>query len=183
MDPDDAIAAAQRGDATAFAGLYRSTAPKLLRYAKGLVGRDAEDIVAEAWLQIARDIGRFTGDDSHFRAWTARIVRNRALDHLRAGARRPVSDITLDDLRDTPADDDTAETALERISASAAIDLIATLPPDQAEAVLLRAVVGLDAATAGAVVGKSAGAVRIAAHRGLKNLAKRLRDAQGGEMR
>jgi RNA polymerase sigma-70 factor (ECF subfamily) len=183
MDPDDAIAAAKRGDATAFAGIYCSIAPKLLRYARGLVGRDAEDVVAEAWLQIARDIGRFSGGDSEFRAWTARIVRNRAMDHLRARARRPLPDIPLDDLRDMPAEDDTADTALARISASTAIDLIAALPPDQAEAVLLRAVVGLDAATAGAVIGKSAGAVRVAAHRGLKNLAKRLRDAEGGELR
>lgn len=183
MDPDEAIVAAKRGDATAFAGLYRRIAPKLLRYARGLVGGDAEDVAAEAWLQIARDIGRFTGGDADFRAWTARIVRNRAMDHLRARARRPAPSISLDDLRDTPAGDDTAETVLERLSASAAIDLIAALPPDQAEAVLLRAVIGLDSAAAGAVVGKSAGAVRIAAHRGLKNLAKRLRDADGGELR
>jgi RNA polymerase sigma-70 factor (ECF subfamily) len=176
MEPDDAIAAAKRGDPTAFAGVYRRVAPRLLRYAKGLVGRDAEDVVAEAWLQIARDIGRFNGGDDDFRAWSARIVRNRAMDHLRASARRPAQAMPLEDLRDAPAEDDTAETVLERISTAAAIDLIASLPRDQAEAVLLRAVVGLDAAAAGAVVGKSAGAVRIAAHRGLKNLAKRIRD-------
>jgi RNA polymerase sigma-70 factor, ECF subfamily len=176
MDPDEAVAAAKHGDATAFARVYRSVAPKLLRYARGLVGRDAEDVAAEAWLQIARDINRFTGGEDEFRAWAARIVRNRAFDHLRARARRPVQAMSLDDLRDTPAVEDTAETALHRMSASAAIDMIAALPRDQAEAVLLRAVVGLDAAAAGAVVGKSAGAVRIAAHRGLKNLARRLRD-------
>ena len=39
---------------------------------------------------------------------------------------------------------------------------------------LLRAVVGLDTNTTGAVLGTSAGAVRIAAHRGLKRLARML---------
>ena len=52
--------------------------------------------------------------------------------------------------------------------------LIATLPPDQAEAVLLRVVVGLDAASAGRVLGKRPGAVRTAAHRGLRRLAELL---------
>jgi RNA polymerase sigma-70 factor, ECF subfamily len=51
------------------------------------------------------------------------------------------------------------------------------LPPDQAEAVLLRAVLGLDARTAGQVLGKRAGAVRTAAHRGLTTLARRLEEA------
>ena len=45
-------------------------------------------------------------------------------------------------------------------------------PPDQAEAILLRTVLGLDAATAGHVLGKGAGAIRTAAHRGLKTLRK-----------
>jgi RNA polymerase sigma-70 factor (ECF subfamily) len=39
----------------------------------------------------------------------------------------------------------------------------------------LRAVVGLDARAAGAVLGKRAGAVRVAAHRGLKKLAQQAR--------
>jgi RNA polymerase sigma-70 factor (ECF subfamily) len=44
----------------------------------------------------------------------------------------------------------------------------------EAEAVLLRAVLGLDAQTAGQVLGKRAGAVRTAAHRGLRTLARQL---------
>jgi len=67
--------------------------------------------------------------------------------------------------------------AEEALSTSGAIELIASLPPDQAEAVLLRAVVGLDAKSAGAVLGKRPGAVRVAAHRGLKTLATRLEAA------
>jgi len=65
-------------------------------------------------------------------------------------------------------------TATDNLATSAALRLIASLPADQAEAVLLRVVVGLDATTAGEILGKRAGAVRVAAHRGLKNLAKML---------
>ena len=48
--------------------------------------------------------------------------------------------------------------------------MIAALPRDQAEAVLLRVVIGLDAESAAQVLGKRAGAVRTAAYRGLRRL-------------
>lgn len=172
------LVAAQAGDVPAFETVYRRLAPRLTRYARGLVGWDAEDVAAEAWLQIVRDLGKFDGDWDAFRGWAARIVRNRAIDHLRATARRPVQAGGEETLLEQASPDDTASAAEEALSTAAAIDLIATLPPDQAEAVLLRAVVGLDANAAAAVLGKRAGAVRVAAHRGLKTLAKRLEASQ-----
>lgn len=60
------------------------------------------------------------------------------------------------------------------MSTAAALALIGQLPQDQAEAVLLRIVMGLDAAAAGRVLGKRAGAVRTAAYRGLRRLAELL---------
>ena len=104
------------------------------------------------------------------RGWTATIARHRALDHLRRAARRPPqAAVPAEDLASWPAADDTAQHAID-----AALALIATLPPDQAEAVLLRAVLGLDAQTAGHVLGKRPGAVRTAAYRGLRTLARHL---------
>jgi RNA polymerase sigma-70 factor (ECF subfamily) len=170
----DSLTAAKAGNAVAFEAIYRALAPRLLRYARGLVGQDAEDIAAEAWLQIVRDLRKFDGDWDAFRGWAARILRNRAIDHLRAASRRPSRATTLDAIADRPSIDDTEASADESLTTAAAIELIATLPPDQAEAVLLRVVIGLDANSAATVLGKRAGAVRVAAHRGLKTLAKRL---------
>ncbi len=170
---DDVLAAAIGGDHVAFAVLYRDVQPRLRRYAWTLVGQDAEDVTAEAWLQIARDLRGFVGDLDAFRGWTARIVRNRAFDHLRAAARRPAQLTDLESLLDSPTTD-SAIVALDTMSTRHALELIAALPREQAEAVLLRAVVGLDSTTAGEVLGKSATAVRVAAHRGLKTLGKRL---------
>ncbi|HZC72249.1 MAG TPA: RNA polymerase sigma factor [Jatrophihabitans sp.] len=166
--------AARAGNVVAFEAIYRALAPRLSRYAHGLVGQDGDDIAAEAWLQIVRDLDRFDGDWDAFRGWAARILRNRAIDHLRAQARRPSRTSTVDALIDRAGPDDTAVAAEESISTAAAVELIASLPPDQAEAVLLRTVVGLDAKGAAAVLGKRAGAVRVAAHRGLKTLATQL---------
>ena len=87
-----ALHAAQRGDEAGFVAIYRDVQPRLLRYATVLVGRDgAEDVTAEAWLQISRDLHRFTGDGDRFRGWAATIVHHRAMDVCRAGARRPTT--------------------------------------------------------------------------------------------
>ena len=66
---------------------------------------------------------------------------------------------------------------MDTVATRAAVAMIADLPPDQAEAVMLRVVMGLDAESAGQVLGKKAGAVRTAAYRGLRRLATRLEQA------
>jgi RNA polymerase sigma-70 factor (ECF subfamily) len=164
-------AAREDGDENAFRVLYRAVQPGLLRYLRVLVGEDAEDVASEAWLHIARDLSNFKGDEDGFRGWAATIARNRAMDQLRHQRRRPVSAATDEQLAEVPAREDTAASAVDAIDTDAALALIAKLPRDQAEAVLLRAVMGLDAAAAAKVLGKRAGAVRMAAHRGLRTLA------------
>jgi RNA polymerase sigma-70 factor (ECF subfamily) len=173
-EPDALVRAAQRGDVGAFGALYRDIQPRLLRYLRALAGDDAEDVASETWLQATRDLAGFTGDYDAFRGWVITIARHRALDHARHRGRRPVAPVPVEDLAGLSAADDTAATALEAIGTDEALRLIAALPPDQAEAVLLRAVVGLDAKTAAKVLGKRAGAVRSAAHRGLRTLAATL---------
>jgi RNA polymerase sigma-70 factor, ECF subfamily len=111
-----AVAAAQHGDEAAFTQVYRAVQPGLLRYLTVLVGADAEDVASETWAQVCRDFSGFKGDADGFRAWTATIGRHRAMDHLRARARRPVAVTTLDELMAWPARDDTAGGALEALS-------------------------------------------------------------------
>ncbi|GAA1095245.1 MULTISPECIES: RNA polymerase sigma factor [Streptomyces violaceusniger group] len=187
MQGDDAeltaaVLAAQEGDETAFRTVYRSVHPRLLGYVRTLVGDgDAEDITSEAWLQIARDLQRFTGDADRFRGWAARIARNRALDHIRMRGRRPAIGGDESELEFRPSDADTAGEAMEAIGTGKALGLISQLPQDQAEAVVLRVVLGLDAKSAASVLGKRPGAVRTAAHRGLRRLADLIGPATGGD--
>ncbi|WP_369273013.1 RNA polymerase sigma factor [Streptomyces sp. R11] len=169
-----AVARAQEGDEAAFAVAYRLVHPGLLGYLRGLVGDDAEDVASDAWLEIARDLGRFKGDGAGFRGWTATIGRHRALDHLRRQKVRPRSSALEHDVLDLPGLQNTHDQALESISTERALQLVRGLPKDQAEAVLLRVVVGLDAPAAARVLGKRPGAVRTAAYRGLKRLAEQL---------
>lgn len=159
--------------------MYRSVQPGILRYLRVMVGDDAEDVASETWLQIVRDLKSFSGDEDSFRGWAATVARHRALDHLRQRKRRPVADMDVDRLPARAGNDDTAVLALEAIATRSALAMIAKLPRDQAEAVVLRAVMGLDAKAAGKVMGKRAGAVRTAAHRGLRRLAVMLNEQNG----
>ncbi|MEU9141470.1 RNA polymerase sigma factor [Streptomyces sp. NPDC048404] len=169
-----AVARAQEGDEVAFAAAYRIVQPGLLGYLRGIVGDDAEDVASDAWLEIARDLGRFRGDGAGFRGWTATIARHRALDHLRRLRVRPRGTALEQDALDLPGRHSTQDEALESLSTEYALELLAGLPRDQAEAVLLRVVVGLDGPAAARVLGKRPGAVRTSAHRGLKRLARQL---------
>jgi RNA polymerase sigma-70 factor (ECF subfamily) len=173
-DLDRALDAARDGDEDAFRTLYRDINPRLLRYVRGLVGDDAEDVTAEAWLRIARDIASFDGDADAFRAWAATIARHRAFDHLRYRRRRPVSGAPVEELVDLPARDDTETSALDAVATQAAVALLECLPREQAEIILLRVVVGLDAKTVAGILGKRVGTVRMAAHRGLRRLERLL---------
>jgi len=182
-DPHDlaaALTAAQAGDEAAFRTIYRAQQPALLRYLTVLVGADAEDVASDAWLRIARDMRTFRGDWDGFRGWAATVARHRAMDHRRRARRRLVVAGPVEVLAaDLAAAHDPAGEVLDAIDTAAAIAFIGSLPRDQAEAVMLRAVVGLDAETAGKVLGKRAGAVRTAAYRGLRTLSRRLDQYDG----
>jgi RNA polymerase sigma-70 factor (ECF subfamily) len=120
-------------------------------------------VASGTWLQVARDLRGFRGDSAGFRGWVTAIARHRATDHLRAlGCRPRPARLRPDELESWAAQDNTEDHALESVSTSAALALIARLPRDQAEAVLLHVVAGLDAPQAGRILGKRPGAVQTA---------------------
>ncbi|MDQ7909866.1 RNA polymerase sigma factor [Phytohabitans sp. ZYX-F-186] len=167
-----ALAAAVRGDAAAFAVLWRAHQPPMLRYLRVIVGDSAEDVASETWLQAARDLRGFTGSPAGFRVWLFTIARNRAIDERRRARRRPEEPREIHE-RDLPGTrPDVAEEVVQRSETDWALGVIASLPKDQAEAVTLRVVVGLDVAQTADVLGKRPGAVRVAAMRGLRRLAQ-----------
>ncbi|MCB0906085.1 MAG: RNA polymerase sigma factor [Nocardioidaceae bacterium] len=176
-DPDDldrALAGARAGDEVAFGRLWRELHPPLLRYLTVRGDEAPEDVAAETWLQVIRDLAGFQGGITQFRAWLFTVARHRAIDQGRARAARPV--VVVPDpvgagpaQRSAPSAEQTAE---ERAATAAALRAVAGLPPDQAELVMLRVVAGLDVATVANLVGKSPGAVRVAVHRALKTLSQ-----------
>jgi RNA polymerase sigma-70 factor (ECF subfamily) len=171
-DLDAALTAAVGGDEAGFAVLWRSLQPALLRYLRVVVGSAAEDVASETWLQAARDLPNFTGGSTAFRVWLFRIARHRGMDERRRAGRRREDALEPSDqsLAGSPVPDVVSD-VLERSGTDWALGVIATLPPDQAEAVMLRVVAGLGVAQVAEVLGKRPGAVRVASMRGLRRLA------------
>ena len=167
----DVLGAAVAGDRAAFAQLWRSAHPGLLRYLRVVCRADAEDVASETWMRAMRGLGSFSGDEASFRGWLAVIARNHVADLKRRAGRRPEQlQADVDEQRLGPVTD-TAELAAEMLSTEDALRLVSTLPPAVAEMVALRVIVGLDVAEVARIVGRSPGAVRVAVHRGLRALA------------
>ncbi|HEU5417131.1 MAG TPA: RNA polymerase sigma factor [Streptosporangiaceae bacterium] len=167
----DRLADAQGGDEAAFVCLFRDLQPALLRYLRLIAPDSTEDVAGETWLQVVASLPRFEGGEESFRAWVFTIARHRAIDWGRSQARRRTVPLPEGDTGLQPTTPDAADLAIERISAQAVMALLTTLPPDQAEIIVLRVVAGLANTDVAAIVGKSPGAVRVAAHRGLRRLA------------
>jgi RNA polymerase sigma-70 factor, ECF subfamily len=174
LDFPAVLAAAARGDEEAFGRLWRDLQPRLLRYFRVVSPAAAEDLASETWLGVVRGIDRFTGNEPAFRAWIFTIARHQVLDWRRRGARRTTEELPVNGLVEQAAPDDPAAAAVERFSTRAALAEVATLPPDQAEAIVLRVVAGLDVERVAAIMDKRSGTVRVLTHRGLRRLAERL---------
>jgi RNA polymerase sigma-70 factor, ECF subfamily len=164
------LASARTGDDAAFACIFRDVQPALLRYLR-LITAEPEDVAGETWVQVVTGLRRFRGEEQDFRAWLFTIARNRAADAGRSRHRRPAVPLDLTDAAQQLTAPDTADQALEAVSTQAAMDLIKSLPREQAEIIMLRVVAGLDTGDVAKILGKTPGAIRVSAQRGLRRLA------------
>lgn len=175
--PDDferLLIGAKNGDEDAFSSIWRLFEPGLLRYLRVIGGQAAEDIASDTWIQVIRKLNTFTGDDKAFRAWLYTIARHRHIDWRRQAGRRKESLVEVEVLDRFPGTDDTSGKYETAISTQSALALIATLPADQAEAVMLRTVSGLPVSVVADIMGRPPGTVRVLCHRGLRRLARTL---------
>jgi RNA polymerase sigma-70 factor, ECF subfamily len=165
------LARARSGDEAAFTCIFRDVQPALLRYLRVIAPDAADDVAGDTWESVLSGLARFGGEEAAFRAWLFTIARHRAVDRGRARARRHTVALDESGAEERLTAPDAADVALERMSTQAALAAVATLPKDQAEIILLRVVAGLDTGQVARIVGKTPGAVRVAAHRGLRRLA------------
>lgn len=167
---------AQRGDEAAFGELFRNTQPLVLRYLAAFAAPSmVEDIASDAWVSVIQALGGFTDDDLNgFHAWVMTMARRRWIDEVRRRHRRPDVPTGLDGFGVVPAHENVEDEVDQRLGTDEAIKLLGLLPPDQAEVVALRAVVGLDVERVARIVGRTPGSVRVLSHRGLRRLANLL---------
>ncbi len=179
FDFAETLDAAQLGDDRALAALWRDLQPALLRYLQAGDPGAAEDIASETWLEVTRRLDRFSGGEREFRGWLFTIARHRLIDSRRRAARQRTTPVAW--LQDRPSVDDPAADVLIDLSTRASLRLVSELPPEQAAAVRLRVMAGLDTDQVAEIMGKQPGNVRVLSHRGLRNLARRLTPAHAAE--
>ena len=174
----DTLSAAQAGAEWAIADLYRRLNPALLRFLRARAGDDAEDVASRTWLDAARNLGSFRGDESELRAWLYTIASRRMADEYRRRRRRPVELVAAQTLAAVPGGRVVEEEAeLGRLGDEAARTIVASLPEDQAEVVLLRVVAGLSVEQVARITGRKPGTVRVMQHRALQRLAEVLAES------
>ncbi len=168
------IRRAGSGDPDALSQLWRGYQHLLLRYFRGKGMADPEDLASRVWIEVAVGLHRFEGDERDFRRWLFTIAARRRIDDIRA-ARRRREHLERERWAAAPlVAPDAGEHAEQAAALERALALVRTLPPDQAEAVLLRVVADLDVRQVATIMGRSDGAVRILVHRGLKRLSERI---------
>jgi RNA polymerase sigma-70 factor (ECF subfamily) len=175
-DFDALLVAAKAGDEAAVVRLYRDLNPVLVRFLGAQAIGAGEDLAQDVWLAAAKGLESFSGDEAGFRAWMFTIARRQLIAHWRRSRRRPQRATDPADLAEVATASDSAsddEPDARVLADEAVLALVAGLPREQAEIVLLRVVAGFDAEQVGAIVGKRAGTVRVLQHRALRSLAAR----------
>ena len=184
-DLETALVAARSGDEAAFATLWQALHPRLLRYLRGRGDEGPEDLAAETWMHVVRGLPMFEGGVAEFRAWLFTIARHRAIDQGRARTRAPQVLSVPEPAAvsgPTPSVQSAEQDVVDNDATARALRLVATLPPAQAEMVLLRVVAGMEVADVARLLGKRPGTVRVGVHRALRTLSSTLdHGPEGGE--
>ncbi len=170
---------AARGDEDAAAALFDRYYPRLYRFALAKL-RDpvrAEDVAAETFARVLRDLDRFRWKGSGFEAWLFRIASNLVVDHQRQGSREAATEVDLDDAGAEPVTPETQ--VLEMELKEEMSELVSRLPQEQQEVVLLRFAGGLDSIETGRVMNKSPNAIRQLQFRALTNLRTMMKQEAG----
>jgi RNA polymerase sigma factor (sigma-70 family) len=167
------LGAARDGREDAWQELYSGLAPVVLGYLRANGSPDPEDVLSEVFLQVARDIVKFDGDEKGFRSWVFTIAHHRLIDARRHSARRPV-ELSPEPPEPIERAEDAADEALTRIGNEEVQRILTLLSPDQRTVLLLRVVGDMSIEDVATAVGKRPGAVKALQRRGLAAVKREL---------
>src|SRR3954454_12201229 len=167
------LEAAREGNEAAWQDLYNSLAPVVLGYLRANNAPDPEDVLSEVFLQVARDISRFEGEEPGFRSWVFTIAHHRLIDARRHSARRPL-DLSAEPPEPSERADDAAEEALARIGIEEVHRVLAAISDEQRAVLLLRVLADMSIDDVARAVGKRPGAVKALQRRGLAAVKREL---------
>jgi RNA polymerase sigma-70 factor (ECF subfamily) len=168
------MAAAQAGDAKAYNRLLRAALPLLRAIARRRIANaaEAEDALQDALLTI-HTLRHTFEPDRPIRPWLAAICERRAIDRLRRHGRRGGRETPIEDFSETLAAPG-ANHGEEKVASAELRAAVAELPQAQRTALGLAKLEDLPLAEASARSGMSVGSLKVATHRAMKALRKRL---------
>lgn len=174
---ESTLTAAQSGAEWAWTQLYHSVARQVLGYLRAQGAREAEDLLGEVFVHIARGIGRFEGTEDGFRSWVFTVAHHRVIDERRKRRRHPVdpTETVADQLAPAPS---SAGQALESLATERVRHLIDRLVPAQRDVMMLRVVAGMTVVEVAEVLGRSVGGVKALQRRAVAAL-RRLVEHEG----
>ena len=163
-----------KSDPEAFGKLYDLHFGQIYSYAYYRIRShpDAEDVTAQTFQQALEHIGSYEWRGVPFAAWLYRIASNAIAGRYR----RQIPETELDEATHSVASaDPLPEEATLRSERSKELrEAVATLPPNQQQAVILKFAQGLRNREIGEILGCSEGAVKQLLHRAMENLRTRV---------
>ena len=169
---DAVLGAARTGEGWAFQRLFDWLGRPVASYLRGAGVEDADALANECFLRVFGGVAQFEGTETRFRSWVFAIAHNLVIDDRRRRSRRPTSSELGDDAGPPVASAEDA--ALVAIGDEQLRTVLAELPPDQRDVVLLRIVADLSIEDTAAALGKRPGAVKSLQHRAMAALRRRL---------
>lgn len=168
------LAAARRGDDQAWRTLYEQHARAVLGYLRAQRAPSPEDLLGDTWLQVVRDLHRFSGSEGGFRSWLLTIAHNRLLDSRRAASRRPVeTGGEADPQERAPGGED----AGSRLEAEQQLgELLDGIPERQRSVLYLRFVLDMSQREVARVLGVSTPAMKMLQARAIRSLERRMQE-------
>jgi RNA polymerase sigma-70 factor (ECF subfamily) len=167
---------ARRGDTEAFGHLYDHYHSSVYRviYAQTRSTPLSEDLTADTFFRALRGIQAFKLDAELFAAWLFRIARNLVIDHFKASRTR------LEKAHDMSRHEDLADDAdaelLTLMNRERVRTALAELPASQRRVIELRFLGELSTREVADLLDTTEGAVKQLQFRGLRNLARTMRD-------
>lgn len=153
------------GDPQAFAVVLERHSDAAFSLAYRMCGRRslAEEVTQEAFLTVWRMAARYDATRGSVRTWTLSILRNRAIDTLRANSRSvPVlsGEESEPEQLGLRADDETDAEAIDNVQAHAIKDCLAELPDEQRQAIELAYYGGFTQSEIATMLGEPLGTIK-----------------------
>lgn len=179
-NPDEArLVEAARHDPVAFGELYEQYLAQVFSYlrARAASDDDAADLAQQVFLRAYRSFPKYRNRGVPFIAWLFRIARNVAIDAHRR-RRTNVSWETLPESFHPTDPTDLQEDLILQEEIRQMRRLLATLPSERQEVIVLRFVAGLRLREIAQVIGKSESTVHYQLRKGLQDLKELMVDEE-----